>query len=83
MDDSLFKIYPTIASQSVDIKFGQQTSGLDKNVVVTDVSGNRIYNYNTRSEKAHTVNLNGYASGVYVARVQVGLSVLAQKFIVQ
>ena len=83
VDDSLFKIYPTIASQSVDIKFGQQTSGLDKNVVVTDVSGNRIYNYNTRSEKAHTVNLNGYASGVYVARVQVGLSVLAQKFIVQ
>jgi len=83
VDNALFELVPTVATQFAEIKFGLQTRGQEKNLVVTNVSGQQIHKYNTRNEASYTLNLQEYASGVYIARVQVGNSVKAQKFIVQ
>ncbi len=83
VDASLFDIVPTLATDYAEIRFGQSALGLEKNITVTNIAGNKIYTAIERNDIAHRLNTLGYSPGVYFASVQTSNAVFTRKFIVQ
>jgi hypothetical protein len=83
IDASLFDVLPTIAHDYIEIRFGQSAIGMEKQIVITSISGNRVYAYTEKSDVAHRVNTIAFATGVYFVSVQTEGAVFTKKFIVQ
>lgn len=83
IDASLFDVLPTIAHDYIEIRFGQPAIGMEKQIVITSLSGNRVYSYTEKSDVAHRVNTIAFATGVYFVSVQTEGTVFTKQFIVQ
>lgn len=78
--DGYFHLYPNPASERVFIT----SSGLDmQRIEVYNMAGLCVYNSGNRSGDSAILSLNGWASGIYVARITTASGVQTLKFVVR
>lgn len=83
LDPTLFELVPTIANGFTDLLFGESARGVDKNITVTNISGQNLYTSLEKSDNAHRVDTADFAPGIYFASVQTQNAAYTRKFIVQ
>ena len=83
LDETLFDLAPTIAQGFTELRFGDSATGLQKNITVTNISGQVVYTAVENGDEIHTVNTQNYLPGVYFASVETQGAIYTRKFIVQ
>ena len=83
LDETLFSLVPTVAQGFTDINFGDSARGVQKNITVTNLSGQMMYSAIENGNEVHRLNTEAYLPGVYFASVQTEKVAYTRKFIVQ
>ena len=78
-------IYPNPANQTVHISFDVANKTDDVNVKMYDLSGREVYSktFEATNQFNHTIDVEGYARGVYFVRIDNGNQNAAQKLILE
>jgi hypothetical protein len=82
-DETLFELYPTLATGFTQLVFNERGVSMDKEIQIVSAAGQMIETFDTPQQAFYQINTTNYATGLYYVRVNTATATYTRKFIVQ
>jgi hypothetical protein len=83
VDETLFELYPTLATGFTQLVFNERVVSMDKEIQIISAAGQMIETFDTPQQAFYQINTTNYATGLYYVRVNTASATCTRKFIVQ